>query len=144
MTRTRYLTFMTLLLGSLMALGPASAQISGDVVRIGVINDMSGLYSDLGGEGSVEAARIIAARSSMPRIVLLLLRARRIARKGLMPSLRSGCRDIQGADRASCGWRRDLQKLPCRPAPSAKRRAPAWVSDRNASCPYRTSTRIAS
>ena len=36
----------------------AWAQISGDVVRIGVINDMSGLYSDLGGEGSVEAARL--------------------------------------------------------------------------------------
>ena len=32
------------------------AQVSGDVVRIGVINDMSGLYSDLGGEGSVAAA----------------------------------------------------------------------------------------
>lgn len=58
MTRLRYLTFMALLLGSLVALRPASAQISGDVVRIGVINDMSGLYSDLGGEGSVEAARL--------------------------------------------------------------------------------------
>ena len=58
MTRTRYLTFTALLLGSLMAFRPASAQISGDVVRIGVINDMSGLYSDLGGEGSVEAARL--------------------------------------------------------------------------------------
>ncbi|MCC8953117.1 ABC transporter substrate-binding protein [Bradyrhizobium sp. Pear77] len=42
----------------LAAVGSARAQISGDVVRIGVINDMSGLYSDLGGEGSVEAARL--------------------------------------------------------------------------------------
>ncbi|SDR47914.1 branched-chain amino acid transport system substrate-binding protein [Rhizobiales bacterium GAS113] len=38
------------------AVNPAKA--SGDVVRIGVINDMSGLYSDLGGQGSVEAARL--------------------------------------------------------------------------------------
>ncbi len=58
MTRPQYLTFMVLLFGSLMTFHPASAQISGDVVRIGVINDMSGLYSDLGGEGSVEAARL--------------------------------------------------------------------------------------
>ncbi|MBR1204558.1 MULTISPECIES: ABC transporter substrate-binding protein [unclassified Bradyrhizobium] len=42
----------------LAAVGSVSAQVSGDVVRIGVINDMSGLYSDLGGEGSVEAARL--------------------------------------------------------------------------------------
>jgi len=42
----------------LAAVGSVRAQVSGDVVRIGVINDMSGLYSDLGGEGSVEAARL--------------------------------------------------------------------------------------
>ena len=42
----------------LAAVGSGRAQVSGDVVRIGVINDMSGLYSDLGGEGSVEAARL--------------------------------------------------------------------------------------
>ena len=42
----------------LAAVGSVRAQVSGDVVRIGVINDMSGLYSDLGGEGSVEVARL--------------------------------------------------------------------------------------
>ena len=36
----------------------ASAQISDDVVRIGVLNDQSGLYADLGGPGSVTAARM--------------------------------------------------------------------------------------
>jgi len=41
-------------------LSPARAQISGDVVKIGVLNDRSGLYADLGGEGSVAAARIAA------------------------------------------------------------------------------------
>jgi branched-chain amino acid transport system substrate-binding protein len=32
--------------------------ISGDKVKIGVMNDMSGLYADIGGPGSVEAARM--------------------------------------------------------------------------------------
>ena len=39
----------------------AQAQISDDVVKIGVMNDMSGLYADLGGQGSVEAARMAIA-----------------------------------------------------------------------------------
>src|SRR6202030_4445582 len=39
----------------------ASAEMSGDVVKIGVLNDMSGLYADIGGSGSVEAARMAIA-----------------------------------------------------------------------------------
>src|SRR5438105_13076689 len=39
----------------------ARAQISGDTVKIGILNDMSGLYADLGGQGSVEAARMAVA-----------------------------------------------------------------------------------
>ena len=43
----------------------ASAQIepflSGKVVKIGVLTDMSGLYADTGGPGSVEAARMAIA-----------------------------------------------------------------------------------
>ena len=40
--------------------GPALAQgkISDDAVRIGVLTDMSGLYSDIGGQGSVAAAQL--------------------------------------------------------------------------------------
>ena len=38
----------------------ASAQISDNVVKIGVLNDQSGLYADLGGAGSVTAARMAA------------------------------------------------------------------------------------
>ena len=34
------------------------AQISGGVVKIGVLNDQSGLYADLTGQGSVVAARM--------------------------------------------------------------------------------------
>jgi branched-chain amino acid transport system substrate-binding protein len=46
--------------GAVLALGcgAALAQISDDVVRIGVLNDQSGLYADLGGPGSVVAARM--------------------------------------------------------------------------------------
>jgi branched-chain amino acid transport system substrate-binding protein len=38
--------------------GTASAQISDGVIKIGVMNDMSGLYADLTGQGSVVAARM--------------------------------------------------------------------------------------
>jgi branched-chain amino acid transport system substrate-binding protein len=37
---------------------PAAAQISGGVIKIGVLNDQSGLYADLTGQGSVVAARM--------------------------------------------------------------------------------------
>jgi branched-chain amino acid transport system substrate-binding protein len=35
-----------------------SAKISGDVVKIGVLSDMSGVYSDIGGKGSIVAAQM--------------------------------------------------------------------------------------
>lgn len=38
--------------------GAASAQISDAVVRIGILNDQSGVYADYGGKYSVEAARM--------------------------------------------------------------------------------------
>ncbi len=41
-----------------LAAGAAQAQISDDVVRIGIMNDMSGPYSGNGGPGSVLAARM--------------------------------------------------------------------------------------
>jgi len=40
------------------AAGGAQAQISGNVVKIGVLNDQSSLYADLGGQGSVLAAKM--------------------------------------------------------------------------------------
>jgi branched-chain amino acid transport system substrate-binding protein len=54
----------SLLLSAALALGlavlspAAKAQISDDVVKIGVLNDRSGLYADLSGEGSVVAAQM--------------------------------------------------------------------------------------
>jgi branched-chain amino acid transport system substrate-binding protein len=41
-----------------LAAGSAQAQISDGVIKIGVMNDMSGLYADLTGPGSVVAARL--------------------------------------------------------------------------------------
>ena len=38
--------------------GTANAQVSDDIVRIGVLNDQSNVYADLGGQGSVIAARM--------------------------------------------------------------------------------------
>src|ERR1700716_1786927 len=40
--------------------GPAHAEISDDVVRVGVLNDISGIFQDTNGMGSVEAARMAA------------------------------------------------------------------------------------
>src|SRR3954466_16164318 len=41
-----------------LAMGSAQAQVSDGVIKIGVLNDQSGLYADLAGQGSVVAARI--------------------------------------------------------------------------------------
>ncbi len=49
----------TLLASALaVAAGAAQAQISDGIVKIGVMNDMSGLYSDVTGPGSVVAAKM--------------------------------------------------------------------------------------
>jgi len=52
------LVFVVALVAASFAAPCARAQISDDVVRIGVLNDQSGLYADLGGPGSVVAARM--------------------------------------------------------------------------------------
>ena len=44
----------------LVAGGGAQAAISGGVVKVGVLSDMSGIYADLGGKGSVLAAKMAA------------------------------------------------------------------------------------
>jgi branched-chain amino acid transport system substrate-binding protein len=47
-----------LAIGALFAAGAAQAQISDGVVKIGVLSDMSSLYADLDGAGSVLAAQM--------------------------------------------------------------------------------------
>jgi branched-chain amino acid transport system substrate-binding protein len=49
---------LSLLAVAVTGTGTASAQISNDVVRIGVLNDQSNVYADIGGPGSVVAARM--------------------------------------------------------------------------------------
>jgi branched-chain amino acid transport system substrate-binding protein len=55
---------MTLAIGAVCALafaGSASAQISGDTVKIGFITDLSGVYSDIDGVGGLEAIKMAIA-----------------------------------------------------------------------------------
>ena len=43
----------------LLSIPMASAALAGpDAITVGVINDLSGVYADLGGQGSVVAAQI--------------------------------------------------------------------------------------
>ena len=49
-------TFALLALAGMI--GTAEAQLSGGVLKIGVLNDQSGLYADVSGQGSVIAARM--------------------------------------------------------------------------------------
>ena len=57
-SNARYLGAMAAASIGLLAASPASAQISDDVVRIGIMNDQTGPYSDNGGPGTVIAARM--------------------------------------------------------------------------------------
>jgi branched-chain amino acid transport system substrate-binding protein len=53
----------TALLGTALAwlgVAPAAAEISGGVVRVGVLNDISGVFQDTNGQGSIEAAKMAA------------------------------------------------------------------------------------
>jgi branched-chain amino acid transport system substrate-binding protein len=54
------LNWVVALAATCAAFGSARAEISGDVVRIGVLNDISGIFQDTNGLGSVEAARMAA------------------------------------------------------------------------------------
>ena len=55
MTRRHIITLVAVLA---LAAGTAQAQVSDNVVKIGVLNDQSGPYSDLAGPGSAVAARM--------------------------------------------------------------------------------------
>src|ERR1700739_862859 len=59
LTRMKRLPGLALFAAAL-GCGPVAAQISDGVVKIGVLNDMSGLYADIGGRGSVIAAQMAA------------------------------------------------------------------------------------
>ncbi|HVK94640.1 MAG TPA: ABC transporter substrate-binding protein [Noviherbaspirillum sp.] len=55
---------MAVAVSATLALGvaaSASAQVSGDVIKIGLITDMSGLYADIDGPGGAEAVKMAIA-----------------------------------------------------------------------------------
>ncbi|HET7492916.1 MAG TPA: ABC transporter substrate-binding protein [Bradyrhizobium sp.] len=54
------LAFVSVLAAASLFVSSTRAQISDGVVKIGVLNDQSGLYADLGGPGSVVAAKMAA------------------------------------------------------------------------------------
>ncbi len=56
----RFMTSTAAIAISAALVGSAAAEISDNVVRIGVLNDTSGIFQDTNGMGSVEAARMAA------------------------------------------------------------------------------------
>jgi len=61
MAKQRLLTVACgVLISVMLSASAVSAQISDGIVKIGVLNDMSGTYSDLAGPGSVIAAKMAA------------------------------------------------------------------------------------
>ena len=52
---------------ALFGAGAAQAQVSDDVIKIGVLTDMSSLYADLAGPGSVRRGAAWRSRTSAPR-----------------------------------------------------------------------------
>jgi branched-chain amino acid transport system substrate-binding protein len=50
--------FAAIVAAGLLGCAAASAQVSDGVVKLGVLNDMSSLYADIGGKGSVLAAQM--------------------------------------------------------------------------------------
>src|SRR5215470_10542643 len=63
--RTMKLGLLTITLACLA--GVAQAQVSDGVIKIGVLSDMSGLYKDIGGPGSVVAARMAVEDSGIEK-----------------------------------------------------------------------------
>src|SRR5947208_12678203 len=56
-----------LALAGVLGVGAAQAQISDNVIKIGVLSDMSSLYTDLAGAGSVAAARMAVEDSGIEK-----------------------------------------------------------------------------
>jgi branched-chain amino acid transport system substrate-binding protein len=58
LTQRRFNAAIPIALAALLAAPGVQAQISGNMIKIGVLSDMSSLYSAVGGPGSVVAARM--------------------------------------------------------------------------------------
>ena len=60
-------SLLSLAVAAALGAGAAQAQISDNVVKIGVLSDMSSLYTDLAGAGSVVAARMAVEDSGIEK-----------------------------------------------------------------------------
>src|SRR6266513_1859763 len=76
----------------------AQAQISDGVVKIGVLSDMSSLYSDIGGGGSVVAARITIADFPTKAIKVELLSADHLNKPDVGSSIARQWYDVDKVD----------------------------------------------
>ncbi|MEA2698145.1 MAG: branched-chain amino acid transport system substrate-binding protein [Myxococcales bacterium] len=65
--RTSTTTWLALAVGSVLTAGKAQAEISDGVIKIGVLSDMSSLYTDLAGAGSVVAAKLAVEDSGIEK-----------------------------------------------------------------------------
>ena len=60
-------SLIALAIAAALGTGAAQAQMSDNVVKIGVLSDMSSLYTDIGGAGSVVAARMAVEDSGIEK-----------------------------------------------------------------------------
>jgi branched-chain amino acid transport system substrate-binding protein len=84
-----------------LAAGGAQAQMSGNVVKIGVMNDMSSLYADIGGPGSVTAARMAAedfAKTSKSKLKVEIVSADHQNKPDVGSTIARQWYDVDGVD----------------------------------------------
>ena len=86
---------------ALMTGGAAQAQISDNVIKIGVLSDMSSLYTDLAGAGSVAGAIITGGSSSATRTTGCPDSSRSTRRRNASTSARRDSKSFSGA---VSGW----------------------------------------
>ena len=60
-------TLIALAVAAALGAGAAQAQVSDNMIKIGVLSDMSSLYTDLAGAGSVVAARLAVEDSGIEK-----------------------------------------------------------------------------
>src|SRR5437879_8548490 len=60
-------TLLSLAVAAALGAGAAQAQVSDNVIKIGVLSDMSSLYTDLAGAGSVVAAKMAVEDSGIEK-----------------------------------------------------------------------------
>src|SRR5215471_8021032 len=65
--KSMHRTLVSLAIAAALGAGAAQSQVSDGVIKIGVLSDMSSLYTDLAGAGSVAAARMAVEDSGIEK-----------------------------------------------------------------------------